>query len=103
VFTALCARTGHRAYHIRVELLAERLVFPRKTRGEAIAEVIEVYVRRIEAMVRAQPYQRFNFYDYWPRDEGLRRNREKAEKKAEIKGGSEIESERRQDPDRARS
>lgn len=57
-------RGGNR-YDIYFEVFAEKITCPRENRQAIIQEWLKKYVRRLEFYVAQQPYNWFNFYDYW--------------------------------------
>ena len=57
-------RGGNR-YDLHFECMAEHLVIPRRERAERLAELVGHYARRLEHYVRLDPYNWFNFYDFW--------------------------------------
>jgi predicted LPLAT superfamily acyltransferase len=56
---------GRNRYHLKFETLAERIARERDG-GRPAAEWIRRYVNRLEAEVRGNPHNWFNFYDFWP-------------------------------------
>jgi predicted LPLAT superfamily acyltransferase len=58
---------GGNRYQLRFEPLADFRQRPARPtdRDEAIRAALERYVGLVEALCRAQPYNWFNFYDYW--------------------------------------
>ena len=64
VYLFFCRREGER-YGLRVERLAERIVLPRGRRGEALAAYAATYAARLEKHVLEDPFQWYNFYDFW--------------------------------------
>lgn len=69
VLMVMALRTGHMAYRVMVEPLADRIVLPRKGRDQHVHPYIEKFVRRLEELCCAYPLQWFNFYEFWNRDE----------------------------------
>ncbi|MGQ0700033.1 MAG: LpxL/LpxP family acyltransferase [Panacagrimonas sp.] len=65
VILAFGAYEGGNRYRIRFELLAQRIVLPRANRSAAIQGYAQAYADRLEAQVRAAPYNWFNFFDFW--------------------------------------
>lgn len=65
VATAVGLRLGWRRYHVCVRMLAERIDLPRNIRMQALREYMEVYRDRLEEVCRENPFQWFNFYDFW--------------------------------------
>jgi predicted LPLAT superfamily acyltransferase len=64
VYLFFCQREND-SYVLRVERLAERVLLPRGRRAEALAGYAAAYASRLEKHVLADPFQWFNFYDFW--------------------------------------
>lgn len=64
VYLMFCRREGRR-FVLSVERFAERIVLARGRRGEALAEYAARYAGRLEAQALADPYQWYNFFDFW--------------------------------------
>ena len=64
VYLFFCRREGDH-YALRVERLTDRVALPRGRRAEALAEYIAAYASRLERHVLGDPYQWYNFYDFW--------------------------------------
>jgi predicted LPLAT superfamily acyltransferase len=63
----LCAglyRGGNR-YDLHFELVAEALHVVRSQRQQQLHIIVQNFANRLEALVRAAPYNWFNFYDFW--------------------------------------
>ncbi|WP_049620778.1 acyltransferase [Frateuria defendens] len=60
-------RGGNR-YRLVFEPLAERVEIPRQGRGPALDALIARYAARVEHYARQEPYNWFNFYDFWQQD-----------------------------------
>ncbi|GLQ52423.1 acyltransferase [Dyella flava] len=60
---------GGRRYALSFELFAERVEIPRDGRDRAIDDVLRRYAQRLEHYARLEPYNWFNFYDFWQQDE----------------------------------
>lgn len=58
-------RRNATTYEVFTESLAERVSLPETSRAERLHELVEAYVRRLEAYCSRAPYQWFNFYDFW--------------------------------------
>ncbi|AWK86261.1 glycosyltransferase family 2 protein [Azospirillum thermophilum] len=69
VYLLFCRREGGR-YRLDAEKLAERVVLPRGRRGEALAGYAAAFAGRLEQHALADPYQWFNFFDFWARPKG---------------------------------
>ncbi len=64
VYLFFCQRENG-PYALRVERLAERIVLPRGQRPQALAGYAATYAERLEKHVLADPFQWYNFYDFW--------------------------------------
>ncbi len=64
VLLLFCLKRGER-FRIVFEPFADRLKFPRKDRREELARVISRYAARLEHHATRNPYQWFNFFDFW--------------------------------------
>jgi predicted LPLAT superfamily acyltransferase len=64
VMLLFCRRVGDR-YRLDVEVFAERIELPRGQRGELLAAHARDYARRLEAQALADPFQSYNFFDFW--------------------------------------
>lgn len=65
VILAFGVYEGGNRYRIRFELLTGRVVLDRSDRSAAAQRYAQDYALRLEAQVRAAPYNWFNFYDFW--------------------------------------
>ena len=54
---------GHYAAHF--ELFSSGAAAPRGQRAPAAAEAAQAYANRLAEQVRADPYNWFNFYNFW--------------------------------------
>jgi len=52
-------------YRVRLTPFAERIELPRAGREEAIAGWAARYAQSLEAECRDNPFQWFNFFDFW--------------------------------------
>jgi DNA-binding transcriptional LysR family regulator len=50
---------------LHFEMVAERLHVDRRQRQQQLHVVIQDFANRLAALVRAAPYNWFNFYDFW--------------------------------------
>jgi len=64
VYLMFCVYDGER-YRVRVERFADRIELPRLDREAAMAHWAGRYAQSLEAQCRANPYQWFNFFDFW--------------------------------------
>jgi predicted LPLAT superfamily acyltransferase len=60
---------GGRRYALSFELFAERVEIPRDARNAALDDVLRRYAQRLEHYARLEPYNWFNFYDFWQQDD----------------------------------
>lgn len=64
-----CLYGGSRRYDIHFELLTERAPKGCRKNPEVMRGLIADYARRLESYCRSAPYNWFNFYDFWRKDE----------------------------------
>jgi predicted LPLAT superfamily acyltransferase len=64
VYLFFCSERDGR-YRLDVERFAERIVLPRGRRDVALAGYVQEYAARLEKHVLSDPYQWYNFYDFW--------------------------------------
>ena len=64
IFMAGLYRGGNR-YHIVFELLADFSSTPAGQRDAAVEEAVARYANTLEKICRSQPYNWFNFHDFW--------------------------------------
>jgi predicted LPLAT superfamily acyltransferase len=64
IYLFFCRRQGDH-YELRVEPLADRAVLPRGQRAEALARYAAAYASRLEKHVLEDPFQWYNFFDFW--------------------------------------
>ncbi len=57
-------RGGNR-YHVVFEELADFSAIPAGGRNKAVAEAVVRYAALLEKYCRSDPYNWFNFFDYW--------------------------------------
>ena len=69
VHLLFCLKDGDR-WHLTLEPFAERIALARATRAADLAALCSRYAARLEAYARRDPYQWFNFYDFWKGEEG---------------------------------
>ena len=69
---------GGRAYHVRVEPLADFSTPAADAAGrdEQVRAAVKAYAARLEALCREAPYNWFNFHDFWLEDGGVATARE---------------------------
>ena len=60
---------GDNRYQIRIEHFADEVTLERGRREEMIQSWTQRYADRLEHFAREAPYNWFNFYDFWGRDE----------------------------------
>ncbi len=64
VYTLFCLREGKR-YRFYSEKFADRIELPRSEREARLNECVARYARRLEYIVGKDPYQWYNFFDFW--------------------------------------
>jgi predicted LPLAT superfamily acyltransferase len=64
VWLLFCQRDGKR-HRLHVEPFAERISLPRGRREEALSAYVARYAGRLEKHALADPFQWFNFFDFW--------------------------------------
>jgi predicted LPLAT superfamily acyltransferase len=64
IYALTCLREGaeHRLYF---ERLAERVDLPPRRKDARLAELVARYAAGLEAFCMRDPYQWYNFYDFW--------------------------------------
>jgi len=67
VYLLFCLKEENR-YRVHFEQFSDQILSRRKTRSSDLQSVIQQYAKRLEYYCLQQPFQWFNFYDYW-RDE----------------------------------
>lgn len=66
IYLMFCLRQGRR-YRLIMEPFAERVILPRAERKAALRGYVARYAGRLEHHARAEPFQWFNFFDFWAR------------------------------------
>ena len=56
---------GGNRYDLYFELISDQLGSSRKDRAEAIATGMQLYADRVQELARQNPFNWFNFYDFW--------------------------------------
>ncbi len=67
VYLMFCLKESRR-YRVYFEHFAERIVVSRKNRKNDLQKFIQEYACRLEYYCLLEPFQWFNFYDYWQQD-----------------------------------
>jgi predicted LPLAT superfamily acyltransferase len=65
VVLLIALRDGAGRYRVYIESLAERVLHSRRGRDVVATELMAAFAKRIEHYCCSEPYQWFNFYDYW--------------------------------------
>ena len=66
IYLLSCLRDGPK-HRLSLELFADRIVLPRQDRTAALTGYAARYAERLEQLARRDPFQWFNFYDFWAR------------------------------------
>ncbi len=69
LFFAAGVKSDTKKYTLKINLISERIKLPRKTREKDIEKLIGKYVLFLEELCVEYPYQWFNFYDFWSKDD----------------------------------
>ena len=64
VYTVFCLKQQGR-HIIYFDHFSGRLKFPRKTREQAMQQIIQCYAERLQLYCLKEPLQWFNFFDFW--------------------------------------
>ncbi|MGH7838169.1 MAG: glycosyltransferase family 2 protein, partial [Candidatus Binataceae bacterium] len=64
VYLMFCIRQNG-AYALYFEIFAERITLPRRDRESAIAGWAARYAARLESFCQIDPFQWYNFFDFW--------------------------------------
>lgn len=64
VYTVFCLKQQDK-YAIYFDHFSDMLNFPRKTREQAMQQIIQRYAECLQAYCLKEPLQWFNFYDFW--------------------------------------
>jgi predicted LPLAT superfamily acyltransferase len=65
---------GGNRYRLMFEPLAERVQIPRHQRGPALDAYIATYAKRLEHYIHLEPYNWFNFFDFWQSNDASARS-----------------------------
>lgn len=65
----ICLYRGGTCYDLHFELLSDRVILPRHDRDAAMQHIMQQYAERLEYYCRLAPYNWFNFYDFWEKNE----------------------------------
>jgi predicted LPLAT superfamily acyltransferase len=69
VHLLFCRRTGPGEWSMGLERFAARVDLPRGRRTEALRQLVQAYALRLESQCRRDPYQWYNFFDFWAQGE----------------------------------
>lgn len=64
VYLMFCLKEA-RGYNLMFEPFAEQIILPRKTRQQALINIVTHYAQQLEQVACRYPMQWFNFYDFW--------------------------------------
>lgn len=68
VITCFGIYKGGNRYDLHFELISDQLGSSRKDRADAIAAGMQLYAHRVQELARDNPFNWFNFYDFWHHD-----------------------------------
>jgi len=69
VYTLFSLRRDGR-YHVSIERFAERIDLPRQGRAAVLTEHAAAFARRLEVYALQEPFQWYNFFDFWAEHDG---------------------------------
>lgn len=69
VHLLFCRRSGPGEWSMGLERFAERVDLPRGQRRQALQKLVQAYAVRLESQCRRDPYQWYNFFDFWAQGE----------------------------------
>lgn len=72
VYWLFCLREK-RGYKIVFEYVSDSIKLPRKERTAGLSKLINSYAKRLEHYAIRYPYQWFNFYNFWQKDDAVHR------------------------------
>lgn len=75
VLLLFCLKRAGR-YHIIFEHFADRIAIPRRQREAVLQDCVTRYASRLEHYCAAEPYQWFNFFDFWGQAGKMARDRD---------------------------
>jgi predicted LPLAT superfamily acyltransferase len=64
VYLMFCLR-HKRGYRLYFEKFAERITLPRRDKSAALGQWAACYARRLESFCLIDPFQWYNFFDFW--------------------------------------
>ncbi|GHF97146.1 LpxL/LpxP family acyltransferase [Thalassotalea marina] len=76
VYWLFCLKESQ-GFHLVFEKVSDQLKLPRKQRKETLSALITAYAQRLEYYALQYPFQWFNFFDFWQKDDGSIRNNDK--------------------------
>ncbi|KZX00690.1 acyltransferase [Pseudoalteromonas luteoviolacea] len=79
IYWLFCFKEG-RNFKVCIEHVTDKLKLPRKQRQEVLSDLIASYAGRLEYYAMKYPFQWFNFYDFWQRDNSAQRVSSKEDK-----------------------
>ena len=59
-----CLRENGR-HRVHFERFSERVILPRGDKEAALTALVDRYARRLEAYCLRDPFQWYNFFDFW--------------------------------------
>jgi predicted LPLAT superfamily acyltransferase len=68
VYLLFCLKKGQR-YRVYFEHFADRIKLNRKSRQQALQQVIQKFAERLEYYCLQEPFQWFNFFDFWHKND----------------------------------
>ncbi|WP_019028211.1 hypothetical protein [Colwellia piezophila] len=80
IYWIFCIKSKGR-FKLIFEHVTDKLALPRKHRQQVLQGIVEKYAQRLSFYAVKYPYQWFNFYDFWQKDEQVSRTEINGESK----------------------
>ncbi|MGB1197789.1 MAG: acyltransferase [Thalassotalea sp.] len=78
VYWLFCLKEQGR-YNVIFEHVADKIEMPRKRREQVLQHIIDSYAQRLSYYANLYPYQWFNFFNFWQKDEQVSRESKRSQ------------------------